>query len=107
VNFRTILTIAFLGYSFQLSPVAMAAQQMEEIIVTARATEESVREIPVAISVINEDRMNTFGIESFSNLEALTPQLTVARGGSGNGAAIGIRGISSATRHRVFGFYHH
>jgi iron complex outermembrane receptor protein len=83
MNYRIILTIAVLGYSLQLSPTAMSAQ-MEEIIVTARATEESVREIPVAISVVNEDRMNAFGIESFSDLEALTPQLTVARGGSGN-----------------------
>ena len=78
------------------APAAFAAE-IEEIIVTARATEESVREIPVAITAVNEERMNTYGIESLTDLEALTPQLTVARGGSGNGAAIGIRGIASAT----------
>ncbi len=77
--------------------VPFASADIEEIVVTARGIEESVRDIPVAISVVDEDRMNTFGIESFSDLEALTPQLVVARGGSGNGAAIGIRGIASAT----------
>ena len=73
------------------------AAEIEEIVVTARATEKSVREIPVAITAINENRMEDFGIESFTDLEALTPQLTVARSGSGNGAFIGIRGIGSAT----------
>ena len=97
MNYRSILTIALMVCSLQLPTLALAAQQMEEIVVTARATEQSVREIPVAISVVNEERMDTFGIKSFTDLEAMTPQLTIARGGSGNGAAIGIRGISSAT----------
>ena len=53
---------------------AMSAQ-IEEIIVTARATEESVRDIPVAITAIGEERMETFGLEGFLDLEAITPQL--------------------------------
>ena len=98
MKFRNlILTIATLGCTFLLAPPQLAAQQMEEIVVTARAEEKSVRDIPVAISVVNEERMDTFGLDSFSDLEAMTPQLTIARGGSGNGAAIGIRGIASAT----------
>ena len=87
------LVVAFLAAT---QSTAFAAQ-VEEIVVTARATEESVREIPVAITAVNEDRMDTYGIESFTDLEALTPQLSIQRGGSGNGAAIGIRGIASAT----------
>ena len=87
-----ILSLAlFLGM-----PTAFAAE-VEEIIVTARATEESVRDIPVAITAVNEDRMDRFGLEGFMDLEAITPQLSIGRGGSGNGAAIGIRGIASAT----------
>ena len=87
-----ILSLAlFLGL-----PTAFAAE-VEEIIVTARATEESVRDIPVAITAVNEDRMDRFGLEGFMDLEAITPQLSIGRGGSGNGAAIGIRGIASAT----------
>ena len=79
-----------------LAPTAFAAE-IEEIIVTARATEESVRDIPVAITAVGEERMDTFGLEGFMDLEAITPQLSIGRGGSGNGAAIGIRGIASAT----------
>ena len=92
---NTLSYTALLTLSFYVD--LTNAADIEEVVVTARATEQSVREIPVAISVVNEDRMDTFGITSFSDLEALTPQLTISRGGSGNGAAIGIRGISSAT----------
>lgn len=70
---------------------------IEEIIVTARATDESVREIPVAITAVSEDRLNKFGIDSMTDLEALTPQLSIFRAGNGSGASVQIRGIGSAT----------
>jgi outer membrane receptor protein involved in Fe transport len=64
--YTTVLTI-FLGVN-----LAKAAE-IEEIVVTARAIEESVRDIPVAITAISEERMNLYGIESFEDLEALAP----------------------------------
>ena len=95
VKFRPAIT-AIAVYASCLSANVLAAE-IEEIVVTARAEEKSVREIPVAITAVTEDRLQRFGLDSFTDLEALTPQLTIARGGSGNGAAIGIRGIASAT----------
>lgn len=88
--YTTVLAI-FLGVN-----LARAAE-IEEIVVTARAIEESVRDIPVAITAISEERMNLYGIESFEDLEALTPQLSIGRSSSGNGASIAIRGIGAAT----------
>ncbi len=76
-------------------PALAAAPVVEEIVVTARATEESIRDIPVAITAVSEERMEQFGIESLSDLEAMTPQLDIARGTSGSGTSIGIRGIFS------------
>lgn len=73
-----------------------AANEIEELIVTARATEESVREIPVAITAVDAERLDEFGLEGFMDLEAITPQLSITRATSGSGASIGIRGISSA-----------
>jgi outer membrane receptor protein involved in Fe transport len=78
------------------STSAVFAAEIEEIVVTARATEESVREIPVAITAVGEERLNQFGLESFEDLEAITPQLSVGRATSGNGAVIAIRGIGSS-----------
>ena len=82
---------------FAVSSAAVNAAEIEEIVVTARSVEESVRDIPVAITAIGEERLDTFGLESMTDLEAITPQLSIARAGNGNGATIGIRGIGSPT----------
>lgn len=73
------------------------ATEFEEIIVTARSVEESVRDIPVAITAVGEERLNLFALESMTDLEAITPQLSVFRAGNGNGASIQIRGVGSTT----------
>ena len=76
----------FLIASLTMTSNAFSAE-LEEIVVTARATEESVREVPVAITAVSEERMDRYGIEGFMDLEAMTPQLTIGRGGSGSGAS--------------------
>lgn len=86
--------LALGGISFT-SPIY--ANTIEEIVVQARAEEESVRNIPVALTAVGEERMNQFGIESMTDLEAITPQLTISRAGNGNGASVAIRGIGSPT----------
>ncbi|MEQ8484401.1 MAG: TonB-dependent receptor [Pseudomonadales bacterium] len=84
-----------LAAALLLFPVCAQTEVIEEIIVTARAVEESIREIPVAITAVGEERMNQFGIESLLDLEALTPQLSIGRATSGSGTSISIRGIFS------------
>jgi iron complex outermembrane recepter protein len=80
-----------------LMPATATAAVIEEIIVTARAVEESVRDVPVAITAVSEDRLNKFGLESMTDLEAMTPQLSVFRAGNGSAASVQIRGIGSTT----------
>jgi iron complex outermembrane receptor protein len=91
-SFVPLLTSALLA---SVASSAWGAQVVEEIIVTARATEESVRDIPVALTAVSEERMNTFAIESLMDLQAMTPQLTIGRATSGSGTSIAIRGIAS------------
>jgi outer membrane receptor protein involved in Fe transport len=71
--------------------------EIEEIVVTARAVEESVRDIPVAITAVGEDRLEQLSLESMTDLEAVTPQLSVFRAGNGSAASVQIRGIGSTT----------
>lgn len=73
------------------------AAEIEEIVVTARSVEESVRDIPVAITAVGEERLTTFGLNSMTDLEAITPQLSIFRAGNGNGASVQIRGVGSPT----------
>ena len=57
-------------------PLAFSAE-LEEIVVTARAVEESIRDIPVSITALREERLDHFALETFDDLEALTPQLRI------------------------------
>ncbi len=91
-----VLTSALLTTIALTLSLPTLAAEIEEIVVTARATEESVREIPVAITAISEERLNQFGLESLEDLEAMTPQLSIGRATSGNGASIALRGIGSS-----------
>ncbi|MFT7304855.1 MAG: iron complex outermembrane receptor protein, partial [Candidatus Azotimanducaceae bacterium] len=82
--------------AFGTSP-GILANEIVEIVVQARAEQESVRNIPVALTAVSEEKMNQYGIESMTDLEAITPQLSISRAGNGNGATVNIRGIGSPT----------
>lgn len=89
-------TLGALGIAGITTLAQANTNTIEEIVVTARASEETVREIPVAITAVGAERLDQFGLEGFMDLEAITPQLSITRATSGSGASIGIRGISSA-----------
>ena len=55
-----------------------------------------MREVPVAITAVSEERLDQYSLEGFMDLEAITPQLSIFRGSSGNGASLAIRGIGSS-----------
>jgi iron complex outermembrane receptor protein len=68
---------------------------LEEVIVTARGVEETVRDIPAAITVVSEERMNNLSITTFEDIASTTPGLDIIRSVSGSGAVISMRGIAS------------
>lgn len=78
-----------------ISTGALAAE-IEEIVVTARAVDESVRDVPVAISAFNEEQLLRFAIRDLEDLAASSASLEIGRIASGNGAQVAIRGISSS-----------
>ena len=78
-----------------IMPVAAHAQ-IEEVRVEARGQEESVREIPVAITAVDSKTLENFSLNSLSDVAAHTPSLEILRIQSGTGTSISIRGISSS-----------
>lgn len=75
------------------APVVHA--DIEEVVVTARKREESAQNIPVVVSAISEVQIERRGINSIETIAEATPQFVVARGTTGNGANLNIRGIGS------------
>ena len=89
--------LQLLAMTVALGSQTLAAQEtaLEEIVVTARGVEESVRDIPVAITVLSEERLNNLSLTTFEDLAATTPGLDLVRSVSGSGAVINMRGIAS------------
>ncbi|MBM3344915.1 MAG: hypothetical protein FJY55_00200 [Betaproteobacteria bacterium] len=55
-----------------------AAQQLDEIIVTAQKREQSLLEVPAAVSAISGDSLQSAGIESVGELEFYIPSIVIA-----------------------------
>ena len=78
--------------SFQLPVWAQGA--IEEVVVTARKKEESLQEIPIAISAFSGSQLEESGIRNLADFNEVVPGLDVSSGsGSGGMANIYIRGV--------------
>jgi iron complex outermembrane receptor protein len=78
------------------SLVAPAFGAIEEVVVTATKRSESTQDIAVAVSAVNEQTLEDFGIANFEDYLLQLPGVTA--GGSGPGQnTIYIRGVASTT----------
>ncbi|MBO6558030.1 MAG: TonB-dependent receptor [Pseudomonadales bacterium] len=95
LNLRTLST-ALLATGATFSQVVLSQGVVEEIVVTARMQEESMQDVPVAVTSIGEDVMETFRIDEATDLISRVPALNISVGGSGAGAQITLRGVGSS-----------
>ncbi|GAA0471709.1 TonB-dependent receptor [Parasphingorhabdus litoris] len=72
------------------------------IVVTARKQEESLQEVPVAVSVIGGDTLEGYRIDEAADILSRVPALNVQIGGSGAGAQISLRGVGSSNISNAF-----
>ena len=73
-----------------------AHAQIEEVIVTATKRPQSMQDVPVAVSAVEEETLDQLGISNFEDYLLQLP--TVTAGGSGPGQnTIYIRGVASTT----------
>ncbi len=76
------------------------AAEREEIIVTARKTEENLQDVPIAIDVVSGDAIERQGINDVRKLVELSPSLQFTTGFTANDPQIIIRGLRP-TRGRI------
>ncbi len=74
------------------------ASQLEEIVVTARRTAETLQRVPISMSAISAEDLAERSIESLSDVGQTVPNLLFGeRGASGRGSAVVyIRGVGQA-----------
>ncbi|MFN3462644.1 MAG: TonB-dependent receptor [Terricaulis sp.] len=110
--------IALLLASVAASPFALASPAFaqdgvtedEEIVVTARRTEESLQEVPASVSAFSEAQLARIGATDATGLQGAVPNLNIVQGrGSSNATNIYIRGVGQPDALQTFdpavGFY--
>jgi iron complex outermembrane receptor protein len=91
---KTKLAIAVIATQiFSTHSVAVHAQVLEEVLVTARKKTESLMDVPVAVSVVSGAEMDNQGITNLEQLSSQVPGLQLGR--SALTSSIYIRGIGS------------
>lgn len=86
------------------------ASEEDEIIVTARRTEESLQDVPASVSAFSEQQMERLGATDATGLQGAVPNLNIVQGrGSSNATNIYIRGVGQPDALQTFdpaiGFY--
>lgn len=83
-----------------LAPVPMALvstpgyAQVEEIVVTARRREESLQDVPLAITAFSEANIERRGIDDLNDIVKYTPGMTFDEGFSAQDTRVVVRGLS-------------
>ena len=79
-----------------ISATAQAQSAIEEVVVTATKREESLQDVPIAVTALTGQALEELGITNFSDYVMQLPGVTA--GGSGPGQnTIYIRGVASTT----------
>lgn len=76
-------------------PVAQAQTVLEEIVVTAQKREESVSDVPIAVSVLGSDKIDAAHAVGFEGLQQLIPSVSVRKGNTNRNSTVVIRGIGT------------
>ena len=83
-NLYYLGALGSLGLLLPHAPASHAdALAIEEVVVTARKKEESLQEVPVAVSAFNAEAMEQLGIRNLRDLDGLVPGLHLGEGGNG------------------------
>ena len=91
LNYSLILPFAASAFSTNAQPQEHA---LEEIIVTAQKREQSIQEVPITVSALSGEFLETLGISRFDELSELIPGLVVQQQSVNNNGYV-IRGITS------------
>ena len=96
VNKRPLaIAVGLLAATSLHSPTGFAqAAALEEVVVTAQRRAESLQDVPVTITAINQDQLEFQQIDNVGDIQLLVPNISMATNtGLSNGARIFLRGI--------------
>ena len=90
------LLLVALGALFTYVPGVTIAAEMEEIVVTATRREESIQDVPIAVSAFTGDDLAKRGVQDLYGLQEVAPSIAVYSSNStSNGGTLRIRGVGT------------
>ena len=99
LKLKNIVLAGFLAVpatgAFLVSGLAYS-QQLEEIIVTARARAETLQDVPATITAFTENQIGNMGVARAQDFVAMTPGVTFTQSVETGDSSLSIRGISGA-----------
>jgi iron complex outermembrane recepter protein len=91
------LILAALAATLPALPAVAQTSEVGEVVVTARKREESVQDVPIAVTALSGDQLQERGIESIRDLGALAPNLYIqTNAGQALGGTVKLRGQQNA-----------
>ena len=97
--------VSLFGFNLNLSAQEESANNIavEEIIVTARKRAESIQDVPVAVSALSVEQIETGNIQRVQDLEKLAPNVEIVDMPFAGGAiSASIRGLSFDDLEKTF-----
>jgi len=93
----TLLLIGGFGAAALLAPAPAPAQEgaIEEVVVKARKRDESLEDVPIAITAFTEETIRRAGIERPADFISLMPNVTIVDTANVGDTQVSIRGIVS------------
>ena len=97
---KSRLLVGLLSATAVISFGVPSYAQVDEIIVTARKTEESLQDVPIAVTAFTGDFLESSGLTEFTDIAKVTPNFDIREDGvSGSGfSTITIRGQTALNR---------
>ncbi|MEM7220407.1 MAG: TonB-dependent receptor [Pseudomonadota bacterium] len=72
-----------------------AAESMEEIVVTAQKREQTLQEVPIAVSVLPAETIDAAFANGIEELQSLVPSVSFRKGNTTRNSALTVRGIGT------------
>jgi len=94
----------FVSLSIIFPAAVMAQRTLEEIVVTAQKREESLMDIPMAVTAFSGDQLGRIGMSDVRDMKTLVPTLHTGDNFNGN-VTTTLRGVKDATSYYVDGIF--
>ena len=86
-----------------VSPQSVLSQALEEVVVTARKTAETLSDSPISVRAFTDAEIRATGVATPQDFVDLTPNVTLVQTQSSGNSFLNIRGISSARNSQLAG----